>query len=207
MILDKKTLLEAAKLALQNAEELSNEAELLLKNKHFSRAFTLYQLSIEETGKSAILFNSVLFNQFKTPSDKAKILKEIKDHKVKTKVSQGIDLVLAMVTEDYEIKKSLLNNALTQHKEINKINNFKNYSLYLSIIDNKFIKPSEIINKKLAEEFKFYAKIRLNATRQYQESMSSKFEEIAKRIQDIDKDDLLKNPPESIKELLALIDN
>lgn len=206
MKLDKENLLKAASMALENAKELCTEAELLYSNNHFSRAFTLYQLSIEETGKAAILFNSVLFNQYNTKSEKKQILKDIRNHKVKTKVSQGIDLIIAMLIEDKKMKKVMLNNTLKQHREVNKINDYKNYSLYLSIVDNKFVKPSEKITKKLVEDIKFYAEIRLSATQQYQDTISNNLEEISKNIQEINKEALLNNPPLAIKELLNLVE-
>lgn len=56
------------------------------------------------------------------------------------------------------------------------------------------------------KDIEFYAKIRLNATKQFQEMISENFEETSDRIEKIDKENLLKNPPEGINELLALIE-
>jgi len=44
MKLSDKTLIKGAELSLENAEELIKEANLLLKNKYYARAYTLFHL-------------------------------------------------------------------------------------------------------------------------------------------------------------------
>jgi len=51
----KKQFLHGMNLALQNARSLAKEAELLAKNKAYSRAFALGVLSLEEAGKVVFL--------------------------------------------------------------------------------------------------------------------------------------------------------
>lgn len=47
-------------LALDNAKDLFEEANGLAIFEHYSRAYTLYQLSIEEVGKCIILFRALI---------------------------------------------------------------------------------------------------------------------------------------------------
>jgi AbiV family abortive infection protein len=53
-----KLLAEYSRAALENAEDLIDEAELLLRNGHFSRAYFIAVASIEEIGKSFIAFEA-----------------------------------------------------------------------------------------------------------------------------------------------------
>lgn len=50
-----KELKNGFDLALENARDLFDEAKGLAIFEHYSRAYTLYQLSIEEVGKCIIL--------------------------------------------------------------------------------------------------------------------------------------------------------
>lgn len=206
MILNKENLLDGAKLSLENAQELIEEGTLLFDNGRFSRAFTLFQLSIEETGKSSLIFESVLFDKYKTADQQKALFKEIKDHKSKTRVSQKIDIVLAIFFKDIEMKKGLINNAVKQSNEVDKINDYKNFSLYVTLEENRFKKPSEKISKTLAADFKFYAEIRHKGASQLYSALIND-EEILKIFETINPDDLLDNPPVEIKELLSLIEN
>lgn len=206
MILDKENLLDGAKLSLENAKELIEEGTLLFDNGRFSRAFTLFQLSIEETGKSSIIFESVLFNKYETADQQKALFKEIKDHINKTRVSQKIDIILALFFEDIEIKRVLINNAVKQSKEVDKINNYKNFSLYVSLKGNRFQKPSEKISKALAADFKFYAEIRHKVASQLYSALIDDAE-ILKIFETINPDDLVDNPPVEIKELMSLIED
>ena len=47
-------------LALENARDLFNEAKGLAIFEHYSRAYTLYQLSIEEVGKCILFLHALI---------------------------------------------------------------------------------------------------------------------------------------------------
>lgn len=206
MTISKEDLLEGAKLSLENAKELIEEGKLLLSNNRFSRAFTLFQFSIEETGKSLLIFESVLFNKYETDIQQNALFKEIYKHQNKTRVSQKVDFLLALLIEEVETKKVLINNAFKQSKSIDKINDYKNFSLYVSVEKNKFVKPSDKINKSLADDFKFYAEIRYEGARQFYNALIND-QDILKIFENIDPNNLLENPPAEIVELFDLIEN
>jgi len=160
MKLSDKTLIKGAELSLENAEELIKEANLLLKNKYYARAYTLFHLSIEEVGKSSILMEACIFGTCSTLSQSNNLLKEIRDHKLKTKRSLRIDYMLASLVKQNSLKKILMNNMYSQGLAINKINDLKNYSLYVSYLNNTFKKPKDIITKTSVNNLKFYAERR-----------------------------------------------
>lgn len=207
MLLTKEELLDGAKKSLENAKELIEEGNLLFDKGKYARAFTLFQLSIEEVGKSSLIFESILFDRYKSAGQQKVLLDQLRSHKNKTKVAQRIDLLLAMAIKNKETKKALVNNYAKQSEQIDKINEFKNFSLYVSLIENKFIKPSEKITKSLVEDYKFYAEIRCEATRQFNEALLNNLNEIVKRFAEINPEDLLKNPPQEIKELIDMVEN
>jgi len=207
MLLTKEELLDGAKKSLENAKELIDEGNLLFDNGKYARAFTLSQLSIEEIGKSSLILESILFDKYKSKRQQKLLMKQIVNHKNKTKVAQRIDFLLAMIIEDKEIKKVLINNFAKQSEQIDKINDFKNFSLYVSVIKDKFVKPSEKIPQSLVEDYKFYAEIRYEATRQFNELLVNNLEEISQRFAETNPDELVNNPPDDIKELIDMVEN
>lgn len=206
MKLTKDELLEYAKKSLENANELIVEGNLLLENNKYARAFTLFQLSTEETGAALLIIESILFDTYKKKKQQNALWNQIRNHKIKIKSSQRIDLLLAKTIADEKLQKTLLNNYIKQSEEIDNINNYKKYSLYVSFIDKKTVKPTEKFNKKIVDDFKFYAEIRHATTKQFIEALVNNLDEIVKKIKEIDSNDFINNPPQEIKKLISLIE-
>lgn len=207
MKLTDEILLEGAKLAYENAKDLIDEANLLFDTYYSPRAYGLFQLSIEEVGKASMLLEACIFNTCTTQKESNKLIKEIRDHKTKTKHSQKFDLFFASLIKEVKIKKVLINNMYKQGLEIEKIDNLKNYSLYVSFLKNKFKKPKNIISYKSIENLKFYAELRYAVASQLHEICLGgidKFKELAKNGEI--EEQLLKNPPKDFVELINLID-
>ena len=74
-----KFLEEYEQAAIKNAEELLNDAKILLKQKSFARAYFLSVASIEETGKAYTAFFSRGRN-LRDPGLKSKLQKLFEDH-------------------------------------------------------------------------------------------------------------------------------
>jgi AbiV family abortive infection protein len=55
-LLDDNNLIEGIRKCIINAKSLIDDALLLKEHGRFARAYTLFQLSIEELGKSSILY-------------------------------------------------------------------------------------------------------------------------------------------------------
>ena len=140
-------LLEAVEKALQNAEDLFDEAIILKNHEKTARAYTLFQFSIEEIGKAAMTFYFALHGNLKNEKEYKTFLKDFRDHKIKTEVSQGVDFMFVMMTEGNDFTKKLLHNLLEKDNNLslNLSNNKKNYSLYTSLIEDKFYAPLEVI--------------------------------------------------------------
>lgn len=145
----------------ENATELIEEANLLFNNNHLSRAFTLFQLAIEEIGKCSLISNYILEND---KGKLSKLLNDLKKHKIKTNHSIGYDMMLYNALDEKN-RKTLLESFFFNSSIIEKVDHYKNYSLYASIINNQFKKPSEIITREHVETHKFYAETRLNVAK------------------------------------------
>ena len=85
-----KELKNGFDLTLENARDLFNEAKGLAIFEHYSRAYTLYQLSIEEVGKCIILLRALIEGSLGVNID-CLYLKSLGyfDHQSKTKTSLG----------------------------------------------------------------------------------------------------------------------
>lgn len=90
---------EYQKGAFQNASELIDEAEALLKKKHFARAYYLACASLEEAGKAFLAFLSKGRN-LSDPGAQKKIRAHFEDHRSKILSSLGCLLQQTKKTKD-----------------------------------------------------------------------------------------------------------
>jgi len=178
MKLTKDNLFDAINKSVQNSGLLYQEGEILFSKKRYARAYSLFQLSIEESGKAMMTYNFLLFDDFENETNQKKFLKNFKSHKFKAKKSINIDLLVAEAIGSKNIKKTLILNAEYQKKHINEINDLKNYSLYTSLVYGKFMLPSEIITKKMSDDLGFYAKIRQDTAKQISKLFIENFDKI-----------------------------
>ncbi len=141
---------------VSNAVSLYSDATLLATNNRIERAFTLYQLSIEELGKAFILLRYLLFENTDEKKTQIQLRKDLKNHQVKSKYSIGLDFLIQgfIKTIDPDKYESLVFKSLNEHINIGAINEKKNQSLYVSFNGNKFLLPSECISTKNVEEIK-----------------------------------------------------
>lgn len=203
MKLTKEILLEVVNKAVLNAGQLVDEAKILKEHKKFARAFTLYQLSIEEIGKASMAFSFLLFGNLEDDTEQKVFLKEFRDHKTKTKRAAGIDLTIARTIDNREVSRTLILNVVKQHGEVDKINDYKNYSLYTSLIDGAVHLPSEFISQQLVEDLGFYAEIRFEASRQYYEAAIRDFDELVKAKDSMDFDKILRDDEEFMRDIMG----
>ncbi len=172
-MLTKEVYISIIEKSVINAQELYNEGELLFKNGYFARAYSLFQFSIEETGKALLSFATLINHDYTNIEVQEKFLKDFRDHKIKSKIAIRMDIMAAKFFEKSEadngISKILVSNALTQLKNLSKLNDLKNSSLYTDIENDKVINPSDLINKEIADNWKFYCFIRNEQVRQTME--------------------------------------
>ncbi|MCR4032489.1 MULTISPECIES: AbiV family abortive infection protein [Flavobacterium] len=147
--------------ALQNAEELIVEAEILEKNGKNARAYTLFQFCLEEVGKAFLAFQFVLKGNIEDANETKKFFNDFKSHTVKTETSQGIDFMFALKIDKSPHSKKMIEEFIFNRDDVTVSNNYKNYSLYTSYIDGEFYKPSEIITNDMLDKISKHAKFRL----------------------------------------------
>lgn len=154
--------------AYQNALDLFQDADILYKSDRLPRAYSLYHFSFEESGKCFILVN--LFFDYAMckvnfQDIKPKLLKQrgFQDHIGKLKKSTlefskfGTYVSILGGKEDFiqQIEK------MYKNFNVEKMDNNKNYSIYLTFKNNNFIMPSDLINEDDFYEMKNLAEINL----------------------------------------------
>ncbi len=131
---------------MENAQDLIEEAELLLKNNKYARAFALAHLASEELVKFNLLIpvavelardHSVNWNE---------IGSRLTNHHVKIRGAILLDFI-RNPPQDGVYQTSALSQQMSTSK---KLNDMKNYSLYTSQIGQEFFKPSELIDDQTA---------------------------------------------------------
>src|SRR2546421_7932122 len=143
MNLSENELLIAIRKSLINSEDLISDAELLKKNERLPRAYALYQLAIEETGKAMNIYaNIILGISHKT------LCKNFKNHIAKAQIARMLSVFysIELIKTDTLNGEKLLEWTLLEIKDASMLNDYKNYSLYTSFIDNTYKTPKEIIN-------------------------------------------------------------
>ena len=117
-----------------NAQSLSDEAELLLNNKYFARAYTLSHIAREEISKLYILFRIGIEVIAGKKYDNKKLQKRLNSHKSKI---EFFSFPIAIHSHKGEF--------------VEKINERKNNSLYVGWKDSKFQSPSEAISEHMSK--------------------------------------------------------
>lgn len=160
MKIDKEKYFQAIEKALNNAEELIEEAKILAKYNKYARSYTLFQFSIEEVGKAILVLKFILECDIEDANETKKFFKNFTSHIVKTNISQGIDFMFALEIEKSPHSKKLLEEFIFERTDVIVSNMYKNYSLYTSFKDGEFYQPSEIITKKMLDKIARHAEFR-----------------------------------------------
>jgi AbiV family abortive infection protein len=177
-LLDDKNLIEGIRKCLVNAESLIKDAFILKENNSIERAYTLFQLSIEELGKASMVYF------FATSQDSEKLgnlkifKKDFHSHKAKTTKAINFDAVLLSSIKEKSERHKFLYSILLEHENLETFNDLKNYSLYTSIIKDKFLLPSEIITQKHLEEIEIRATTRFDLVKSGLNFLLDNFDEI-----------------------------
>lgn len=143
MKLDLNTLKIGIIKNLRNSQELIDEAEILFNNEKYARTYLLSHIAIEESSKCAMLLKLIAFNIWEEEIDIKNVRKRYSSHKEKIKNFE----LLKILTDkkDYDL--------VDLDKQIDILNTSKNDSLYVSWSnENEFVLPSEVYDKKNAEE-------------------------------------------------------
>jgi AbiV family abortive infection protein len=156
-------ILSATSKILENAQELIEDAELLLENNRYPRAFVLAHLASEELIKYHAFFPVVLELARDHRVDWKTIDRLLRDHQAKIRGTILFDFVLEPPSDGvYQANK------LSQRmRAVQDTNDLKNYGLYASQIDHEYFKPSDLINDQAARECVSHARGRLQWYRMF----------------------------------------
>lgn len=202
--MNKKSYLEGIQKSIDNAKELINDANILFAYERYPRSYTLYQLSIEELGKASMIFNYIVFSDYNDLEEQKKFKRKFLNHKEKTSTSSLIDVLLALVIKDKDLKKKIIQQHTKHQQGINEINELKNISLYTNLKGEKFLNPSEVISKDLVSEIKFISEYRYSIASKFYFLCLENFESIEKIAENFDEEKFMKNPPDDIIELAKM---
>lgn len=141
---------------LSNAEALISDANFLKDNNRRERAYSLFQLGSEEIGKAFIIYYYMLVEDRNDTKAFKKFLKEFRDHKLKTERFISLDYyVLLAAKEVIKDKLKFLKSTIYELENIDKLNNFKNYSLYTTFESGQFRSPKDIITETDIKRMEF----------------------------------------------------
>ncbi|WP_118950497.1 AbiV family abortive infection protein [Taibaiella helva] len=171
--IDLEELKRGCKITIENAEEMIEEADILINNKRFARAYTLYQLGIEEVGKSNLLLQLIFDLKIGRKVDAKALNKEFKFHQAKSKSSIVFEkaALLLMLSTSQEgsaqerVKQFFEESEKVDKENANMLNDNKNKSLYVGIENGKFISPKYIITTEMALNLRTKALIRTKAAK------------------------------------------
>lgn len=169
MNINENALIDAIRKSIKNSEELLSDAQLLLQNKRLPRAYALYQLSMEEAGKAMDIFGNIILGLLNTHEGVKKFKRTFKNHVEKSQIARMMSLSYALhVTEENkEIGEKLVRWIMKELGEADVLNDYKNYSLYTSYIDNAYKMPSEIITQERVNYIEMMATHRLLCIKTY----------------------------------------
>ncbi len=181
MNFNEKELLIAVSKSISNSEDLISDADLLLENDRLARAHALYQLAIEEAGKAMDVYGSLLLGTFKDSEGQKTLEENFKSHIKKAGRARTISILWALQLFKNNNKskgEEILQSVFQEMMVAKEINEYKNYSLYTSFIDDTYKTPREIITEKMVSVIRSLAKNRLELVKQFSMIPSKQYEEM-----------------------------
>lgn len=172
---------------LENAENMIFEADLLYKKGRYPRAYTLSQLAIEEIGKSRLLFSLIMDLKLGNEINYKEANRDFIHHQTKSKSAIVFETIVLLVMHSNgkgspDQRKTKFLNALEElqkeSESIDDLNNKKNGSLYVGIVDKKFITPEDVISREMVDGLRTNALIRLEASRTILKAMLEDIDKI-----------------------------
>jgi len=148
-------LVRGASLAFANAEHLFSEAKILSAHKLFSRALFLHQISLEECGKTEILGWWATGHLMGISVDFDKIRSRFRSHKFKN-FANAYMLPLSEAEQKARDESDWRreNEAFKEQQAAfhQESNDRKNASLYVDLVDNVFLSPSDSITEDMVHD-------------------------------------------------------
>lgn len=180
-------LITGVKKCIANAESLVRDANILKGHKSNERAYTLFQLAIEEIGKASLVFHYATSSDNEKLSQLNNFKKEFLNHKAKTTKAIHLDYAFLSSIKGKAEKQEFFLSILQEYENLDSFNDLKNYSLYTSFIENKFVMPNEIITEHLLKGIEERAIARLQMMKSLLEFDLENFDRIKKASSEFDK--------------------
>lgn len=155
--------------------------------KRICRAYCLYQLAVEEVGKSRLLFAFIMKRKLGKNIDYKEVNRGFAHHQTKSKSAltfEQIALLLMYSSEKdktpEERRASFLDSLkrVQDENDVHVLNNNKNNSLYVGIKDDRFFEPSDVISREMAIELRTNVLIRLETGKTLLKTMLNDLEKI-----------------------------
>jgi AbiV family abortive infection protein len=148
----------AAEVAVANAYELLDEADLLRANEGNARAFFLAHIACEEVGKLPILITASVSDHLGLDVDWRRIDRVLRTHTSKIAQVLFMDSIVG--------GESLAAGAAAYDADLRRMRAYtdlKNASLYTSLVEGEFRRPSELISGEFFDLFRPLAHGRVGA--------------------------------------------
>lgn len=159
--------LRAMYLTYEHSVELFNDAELLRQNEKKERAYTFYHFSFEEAGRFFILgkiFFEYILGEITAKELNFKYLKDkgYENHIQKLEVSTLKMFITPFLNvksaEEEDVLSEIYNDIV---KNISKLNDNKNKSIYIHFEENNFKSPKDLITDDDLEYIRSLAELQL----------------------------------------------
>jgi AbiV family abortive infection protein len=175
--------------SMLNAGELLADAKLLQENGRLPRAYTLYQLAMEETGKALRTYGSIILGKLDTEPGRKEFKRIFTDHVEKAQSARGMMLIVidSIRRTNPETALKLYDWTLAEFNGSKTLNDYKNYSLYTSWVDGAYQLPSEVITKGRVDYIELMATTRFKAAKAFMDVSINNIEEVKQYAK--------KNPP------------
>lgn len=174
----KEAFLIGASYSIYNSFDLYNDGILLLIHGRLPRAYTLFQLSMEEAGKVVLLLDAFTIKQVYENSDdkfrktmpfnnfNERFSKTFTDHSEKTKYAMMYEKKFMHL---FSLSMNPNNSRAFEFKvdevEIKALNATKNQSLYTSIDSDRFILPKDKITPEHVKNIRWKAHTKVALTK------------------------------------------
>ncbi|MBU0529549.1 AbiV family abortive infection protein [bacterium] len=145
-------LIKGIKNAFENAESFIKEINILKEYEAWPHAYTLCQFAIEELAKIPMLFQLWIDRINETSIDYNRLDSDFKNHTAKNRLSVETEMSFFKL---YKINTGAewVDSALTKSEELlNNLkytNELKNESLYVTVNNNDFQSPSDVITEEM----------------------------------------------------------
>lgn len=159
-------LIRGINICFDNVADLFNDAELLYENERYPRAYSLYQLSSEESSKALGIINLLVSKAAGghfTDEYKEGFNKFFTNHDTKIKFSVNTDLNYLKFAKKVGLPVVRNEKSITDElKNTQQLDKLKQDGFYVSTAHNKFKAPNEVITKDKCSKFRDVILERIN---------------------------------------------